>query len=76
MCVSYVIDEHKRRMISKAAGRGRVQPSYLSFVLSLHLDDYVVMETDKIRASQEFCDSNSLPVVQPKAGIKGCEACE
>jgi hypothetical protein len=51
-----------------------VQPSHLSFALSSHLDDDVVMVTDKSRASREFCDSNSLPVVQLKAGIKGCES--
>jgi transposase-like protein len=73
ICVPCAIDE-QGKTLSKAAGRGMVQPSHLSFALFSHLDDDVVMVTDKSRASQEFCDSNSLPVVQLKAGIKGCEA--
>jgi transposase-like protein len=72
ICVPCAIDE-QGRTLSKAAGRGMVQPAHLSFALSSHLDDDVVMVTDKSRASQEFCDLNSLPVVQLKAGIKGCE---
>jgi transposase-like protein len=69
VCVPCAIDE-QGRTLAKAAGRGMVQPAHLSFALSSHLDDDVVMVTDKSRASQEFCDLNSLPVVQLKAGIK------
>ena len=72
ICVPCAIDE-KGQTLAKASGRGMVQPRHLSYALSSRLDDDVVMVTDKSRASQEFCDLNSLPVVQLKAGIKGCE---
>jgi hypothetical protein len=50
ICAPCAIDE-QGRTLSKAAGRGMVQPSHLSFALSSHLDDDVVMVTDKSRAS-------------------------
>jgi transposase-like protein len=71
VCVPCAIDE-QGKTLAKAAGRGMVQPRYLSFVLASHLGDDVVMVTDKSRASREFCASDGLPVVQLKAGIQGC----
>ncbi len=67
ICVPCAIDE-QGRTVSRAAGKGMVQLTYLDYALCEHLAEKSILVTDKSQASSRFCEVHEVPLIQLKAG--------